>query len=243
VSTDRRPGLGRLLLILVSLAIIAVGGVSAVRLADAKPSAKDPGATRSPTLAPPAAASGAIASSTAASGGAGVPVAIDIPVASSHHRHGVHARITAHGLNADRTLFVPADPTEVAWASDDAAPGSDRGTAILVSHVNYVVRGRTVAGAFADLAEYGRHAIGQIITVTLRDGRPLRYRIVSSREYSKDALAANPGLRRALYDQKRAFGRGEQRSGRLLLVSCGGAFDPDTGEYEDNVFVFALPVR
>jgi hypothetical protein len=35
------------------------------------------------------------------------------------------------------------------------------------------------------------------------------------------------------------FGR-SQRS-VLVLVTCGGAFDPDSG-YEDNVIVFARPV-
>jgi hypothetical protein len=28
----------------------------------------------------------------------------------------------------------------------------------------------------------------------------------------------------------------------LLLVSCGGAFDNSTGEYEGNVFLYALPI-
>ena len=254
MHTDRGRGLDRLLLIFASLALIGVGGVSALRMADATPPAAQPdrlkGAAKtvSPALAPTAGgmSTGTTTTTTdgpkAGTGGPGVPVAIDIPVTSSHHKHGVHARITAHGLNADQTLFVPADPTEVGWASDDAAPGSDRGTAILVSHVNYVINGRTVAGAFADLAEYGRHAIGRTISVHLRDGRTLRYRIVSSREYSKDELAASPQLRRTIYDQTHRFGTGAQASGRLVLVSCGGDFDPDTGEYEDNVFVFALPV-
>jgi hypothetical protein len=29
--------------------------------------------------------------------------------------------------------------------------------------------------------------------------------------------------------------------GRLALVTCGGAFDPATGHYADNVVAFALP--
>jgi hypothetical protein len=239
---------GRLLLIAVSLAAIAAGGVSALQLADPTPSAMPlpsavPLAAQPSVLPPTTSPTVGTRSTTPAPTGPGVPVAIDIPVASSHYPRGMHARITAHALNPDHTLFVPDDPAEVAWASDDAAPGSDRGTVILVSHVNFVIDGRTVSGAFADLAEYGERAVGRIVSLQLRDGRTLGYRIVSSQQYSKDELAADPGLRRTLYDQTRSFGQGEQRGSRLLLVSCGGPFDPHTGEYEDNVFVFALPVR
>jgi len=239
-------GAGRILLILGSLALIAAGGASAVRLADATPSAPStitlettaptPSPPTSSALAPPRSIAGATSSTASRPG---VPVSIDIPIRSTNHRKGLHAAITAHALNPDRTLYVPPDPEQIAWASDDAMPGSSRGTAILVSHVNYVIDGRTVAGAFADLAEYVDHGIGRIITLHLADGRTLRYRIQGGREYSKTDLAQHPQLRRVLYDQSHAYGTG---TGRLLLVSCGGNFDPNTGEYEDNVFVYALPV-
>ena len=171
-----------------------------------------------------------------------MPVLIDIPFASSNHPDGVHATIGAHPLNPDRTLFVPPDPADVAWASEDARPGADHGTAILVSHVNFVVNGRTVPGAFADLAEYGRTAVGKELSLRLAGGRTLRYRIVAAHEYRKDELAAHPSLRGVLYDQSRAYGPADHPSGRLLLVSCGGPFDPVSGNYEDNVFLYALPV-
>ena len=252
MATERRSNASRILLIAGSLALIVGGGVSAVRLAQATPPAADaPARTSALPLPEPRPSSASTAPTTAAPIGSpvgatssarhrtGVPVSIDIPISSTNHPKGLHATISAHGLNADHSLFVPADPTKVAWASDDAAPGSDRGTAILVSHVNYVINGRTVAGAFADLAEYAQHAVGKIISVHLADGRTLRYRIRNGVEYSKDELAGHPTLRRVLYDQSHSYGAG---TGRLLLVSCGGTFDPYTGEYEDNVFVYAWPV-
>ena len=253
MATERRGSASRILLIAGSLALIVGGGVSAVRLAQAAPPTADaPARTSAQPLPEPAPADATTTGATttpastpaghtsSATHRAGVPVSIDIPIRSTNHPKGLHAVITAHGLNADRTLFVPADPTRVAWASQDAAPGSARGTAILVSHVNYVINGRTVAGAFADLAEYADHAIGKIISVHLADGRTLRYRIRNGVEYSKDELAGHPQLRRVLYDQSQSYGAG---TGRLLLVSCGGNFDPYTGEYEDNVFVYAWPVN
>jgi hypothetical protein len=172
----------------------------------------------------------------------GVPVAIDIPIATAAHPNGVHAKVTHDDLNPDGTLFVPADPTMVSWAREDAKPGSSRGTAILISHINFVIDGQLVSGALSDLAEYARDAVGKKFTVRLADGRVLTYRIVAGREYSKEQLAADHNLRASLYDQRKVYGPAGQQTGRLLLVSCGGAFDAYTGEYEDNVFLYALPV-
>jgi hypothetical protein len=171
----------------------------------------------------------------------GVPVAIHIPIASPAHPAGVRTRITANDLNPDGTLYVPADPRTVSWAREDAAPGSARGTTILTSHVNFVINGQLVVGALSDLAWYAQHAIGKQIELKLADGRQMNYRIVAGREYSKEQLADDPRLRTELYDQSSVYGPPGQPSGRLLLVSCGGAFDEYTGEYEDNVFLYLLP--
>ena len=169
----------------------------------------------------------------------GVPVELVIPFPSSNHPEGVVAPISADPLTADGDLFVPEDPRALSWAMQDAAPGAPRGTAILVGHVNYVVDGELVRGALSDLEEYAVEHVGSTFTVVLEDGRRLDYRITGAEQYDKDQLAARPELRRALYDQESAFGAG---TGRLVLVSCGGEFDRRTGNYEDNVFVFALPV-
>lgn len=172
----------------------------------------------------------------------GVPAFLTIPIPSPAHPDGVHARVTANDLNPDGTLYVPSDPQTVSWAKQDAPPGSTRGTTILTSHINYVINGRLVIGALSDLAWYAQHSIGKQISLRLADGRVMRYRLVAGREYSKDQLAADPKLRVDLYDQSKVYGPADRPSGRLLLVSCGGAFDEYTGEYEDNVFLYLLPV-
>lgn len=171
----------------------------------------------------------------------GIPVSLEIPFASSNHPDGVTAPVSADPLTAEGDLFVPDDPRAVSWAREDAAPGAVRGTAIIVGHVNYVVDGELVRGALSDLAEYAVDRVGQTFSVVLADGRRLTYRITGGAQYDKDQLAAQPELRRALYDQENAFGPGPG-TGRLVLVSCGGAFDTRTGNYEDNIFLFALPV-
>ncbi|WP_158657647.1 class F sortase [Blastococcus saxobsidens] len=151
------------------------------------------------------------------------------------------ALVTADPLTEAGDLFVPADPRVVSWAEEDAAPGAARGTAILVGHINSVVDGELVRGALSDLAEYAVEHVGEEFTVVLADGRELAYRITGGEQYDKDELAARPELRAALYDQQSAFGPAPG-TGRLVLVSCGGAFDRTTGSYEDNVFLYALPV-
>jgi hypothetical protein len=171
----------------------------------------------------------------------GVPVGIDIPIPSPAHPDGVRTRITSNDLNTDGTLYVPSDPRTVSWAREDAQPGSSHGTAILTSHINFVINGQLVVGALSDLAWYAQHAIGKEISLHLQDGRTMKYRIVAGREYSKDQLAGNDQLRRDLYDQSKVYGPADHPSGRLLLVSCGGAFDAYTGEYQDNVFLYLLP--
>jgi hypothetical protein len=171
-----------------------------------------------------------------------VPIAIDIPFHSPGHPDGVHTRVTSHKLNPDGTLYVPSDPNTVSWASEDAKPGSSHGTTILTSHINYVINGQLVIGALSDLAWYAQHSVGKQITLRLKDHRVLHYRIVAGREFSKDQLAGNDQLRKELYDQSKVYGPPGRPSGRLLLVSCGGAFDEYTGEYEDNVFLYLLPV-
>ena len=215
--------------------LLLVAGVLLV--ADHEYGSTEPEVQLETTAPPPAVAAETTAPSSSVPDRSGVPVQLVIPFASSNHPDGVTAPVTADPLLPNGDLFVPPDPLTVSWASDDAMPGADRGTAILVGHVNFA----SVVGALSDLAEYATSAVGQTFTVTLADGRQLSYRVTGGVQYDKDQLAADPGLRRVIYDQESTFGDGGG-TGRLVLVSCGGAFDHRTGNYEDNVFVFAMPV-
>jgi len=156
-----------------------------------------------------------------------VPVTVIVP------SHDVYAAVTADSLNADGSLYVPIDPREVSWSSQDVAPGASHGTVILVSHVNQ----GGVQGAFAGLADY---RVGQLITVVLEDGRRLAYSVAAPPiEVKKAELGPR---REELFDQTHSYGpEGRPKSGRLLLLTCGGAFDNRTGHYESNILVFALP--
>jgi hypothetical protein len=249
---DGRELLRRAIIALASTVLLVAGGILAVRSSATDRSGPDAGRSalpsdirgRTSSASTPASVSTSTPDQRSSPPVATpvIPVAIDIPISSTHYPQGVHARVMSHPLNADNSLYVPADPEVLNWASNDAAPGADHGTAIITGHVNYVIDGHLVIGALADLGEYAKSSIGSIITVHAKSGPTLRYRIIAGREYSKDELAGSPSLRTSLYNQTAVYGPDSHPTGRLLLVSCGGAFDPATGEYEDNVFLYALPV-
>jgi len=159
---------------------------------------------------------------------------VGVPVSLIVADHRVKAPVSANRLNADGSLHVPLDPRAVSWASQDAAPGSTYGTIILVAHINY----GGVDGAFSDLADYRK---GQIVTVVLADGRRMKYAVAAKPiEVNKDQVGPR---RQELFDQTHAYGLpGRPKTGRLLLLSCGGLFDNRTGHYESNIFVYALPL-
>ena len=162
-----------------------------------------------------------------------IPDAPGVPVSVIVTGHRVNAAVSADPLNPDNSLYVPPDPQAVSWSSQDVGPGGSYGTTILVGHINY----RGVPGVFSDLADY---RVGQIITVVLADGRRMNYAAAAPPiEVKKDQVGPR---RLELFDQSNSYGlAGQPKSGRLLLLSCGGAFDNRTGHYESNIFVYALP--
>lgn len=124
----------------------------------------------------------------------------------------VHVRLRGSVMD------VPNDPAEVGWWRDGAVPGAARGSAVLVGHVNY--QGRS--GAFAVLP---RVRPGDVVTLT-DPGRT--YEVDAVRSYAK-----RDGLPQSIF----------RRDGpaQLVLITCGGSFDAASGNYRDNVVVYAVP--
>ena len=105
-----------------------------------------------------------------------------------------------------------------------------------------MVYGHNVIGALSDLNEYFHRDVGKTLTVSMKSGRTLLYQITGGEEIRKDQLTADvkvPGM--PLHEQiaSQTATYGNPPSGRLALWSCGGRFDPTTGEYEYNEFVYA----
>jgi LPXTG-site transpeptidase (sortase) family protein len=136
---------------------------------------------------------------------------------------GRTARVGPADTAADGSLVVPDDPARVGWWTGGGRPGDPFGSVVLAGHVDSRTYG---IGA---LAELGRARRGDEIEVGAGD-RTVSYRVVSVRRVPKARLAADTDA----FDQT--------GPARLVLVTCGGAFDRVTHRYADNLVVVADPV-
>jgi sortase (surface protein transpeptidase) len=116
---------------------------------------------------------------------------------------------------------VPTDISQVGWYRYGPLPGRP-GSSLLVGHVDSAALG---AGVFFRL---GKVPLGSLLSIDFGDGSTLRFRVVARRAYPKSEL---PG---------RLFARSGDPV--VTLVTCGGAFDPSTGHYRENVVVYAVPL-
>ena len=139
----------------------------------------------------------------------------------------IHANspIVPVGTTADRELEIPLNPHVVGWWHYGAKPGAPVGTAILAGHINY-------AGVTGSMAAIGSLNPGDEVDVFGKqnaDNRhEVRFRVTGVRTYHKTHLPYQQ-----IFDQKSI--------GRIAIVTCGGPFDASTGNYLDNIVVFAVP--
>lgn len=135
---------------------------------------------------------------------------------------GVTADVRPVDVLPDGVLQLPADPTEVGWWTGSSAPGDDSGPMVLAGHV------RTTDGGYGALAALLEVDEGDVVEVALDDGTTRLYEIRSRLSYLKEDLPPEIFLAGGPH--------------RLLLVTCTGDVDLDTGQYTRNVVVTALPV-
>lgn len=136
---------------------------------------------------------------------------------------GIDAPVASVGIDlAKGELDVPANIARTGWWRDGAAPGAGKGAVLIGGHVDSA---RSGPGAFVGLRDATSRDRVQVVSA---DGRTRTYRVVSVRRMAKPALPTD------VFSLK---GRA-----RLVLVTCGGAFDPAEGSYRDNVVVTAVPV-
>lgn len=145
-----------------------------------------------------------------------VPVTLELPA------RRVSAPVVPVVTGADGGLVIPDPPSTVGWWSPSALPGGAGGTTVIAGHVDSRSRG---LGALAALRTV---EAGEPVLLRGADGRQVGYRVVARRQYLKAELPAD------------LFAVGGPP--RLVLITCGGAFDRGTRSYSDNVVVYAEPV-
>jgi len=124
------------------------------------------------------------------------------------------------GLEPDGQFEVP-DETEIGWYRYGATAGQP-GATVLAAHVSW---NRTV-GPFARL---GSVEPGDQVEVALDDGTVRRYEVVERTTYGKLELPRERIWRTT----------GPET---LVLITCGGDFNPDIRRYLQNIVVYAVPV-
>jgi hypothetical protein len=137
----------------------------------------------------------------------------------------------AVGSPGTAALTIPRDVGAVGWWDGVVSNGSSQakvaapapgepGVAIIAGHVDSATAG---PGALHDLA---RLRVGAVIRVVELAGRTTAWHVVASPQ-----ITAKTALPDTLF---RTSGKP-----RLALVTCGGPFDAGTGNYRDNVIVWA----
>ncbi|MBB1260873.1 class F sortase [Streptomyces alkaliterrae] len=137
-------------------------------------------------------------------------------------RIGLDARVVPTGVDEDGAAEVPDDPARAGWYRFGPAPGADRGSAVLLGHVD----SRT--GELGALAALYDVRAGDEVTVERRHGRPVRFQVTARRVVPKDNLP------------ERTFARAGPHV--LTLVTCAPPYDARRGGYQNNVLVTAQPL-
>ena len=128
--------------------------------------------------------------------------------------------VQAVGLEPDGQMEIP-DETEIGWYQYGATAGQP-GATVLAAHVSW----NRTSGPFAQL---GRVEPGEQIEVALDDGSVRRYEVTERAVYGKLELP-HERLWRTTGDET------------LVLITCGGDYNPDIRRYRENIVVYAVPV-
>lgn len=122
------------------------------------------------------------------------------------------------GLTGDGALEVPKDARTTGWFTGGPAPGQT-GPAVLAAHVNY----NHVDGPFSRLKDVKS---GDTAIVHRADGITAVFTVYRVAEYSKSAFPTDE-----VY--------GDTAGPELRMITCGGAYDRATRNYEDNIVAYA----
>lgn len=124
------------------------------------------------------------------------------------------------GLEENGELEVP-DATEIGWYEYGSSPGRP-GATVLAAHVSW-------NGAIGPFHDLGDLEPGATVDVVLDDGTVRTYEVTERTMYPKESLPADRIWRTS----------GDET---LVLITCGGDFNPSIRRYRHNIVVYAVPV-
>jgi hypothetical protein len=209
-----RTTAGALTLLAVVLVLVGCGS-SATETA---PPPAAPTATATPTPLPSPVVDVPVAAATPTPSRPAVPP-VRVVVASID----VDMPVVPVGVETGGFMELPVDPAVGGWYRFGADPTSAQGNVVISAHVD------APAYPIGPLSRLRELSAGETVEVTDAAGTTHRYSVQSVTYYPKadlpvDELFARTGTR------------------ELVLITCGGAFDPTTGRYADNVVAIATPI-
>lgn len=178
-----------------------------------------PGPVASGIAAPGIAAtldpSGAVASAPATAIGF-VPMRLSVDAVD------LEAPLVVTLVDPDGALVPPEDPATLGWWRG-VRPGEGEGSVVVAGHLDSATYAVGPLGRVVDLRA------GDTAVVSGADGERRAYAVRAVQTIAKEALPA-----------AELFGtRGPER---LVLVTCGGSYDPDHGGWDSNVVAVLDPV-
>lgn len=132
---------------------------------------------------------------------------------------GVDGDVVPVGVEADGSLEVP-EVSEVGWYRFGSNAG-DPGSTVVAAHIAY----DGVDGIFRHLSSVSP---GAKVELDMADGAVVEYRVTEVVQYDKTDLPVAD-----LFS--------ESGGDRLVLITCGGTFNPRLRSYDSNVVVHAVP--
>lgn len=145
------------------------------------------------------------------------PVRVQIPSS------GVDVPVQPVGIEPDGLLELPEDITVAGWYKYGSDPLSNAGSTLIAAHLDSLPQG---IGPFVALKSL---TPGTEVLVSTADGGQSRYQVSSVQNIGKTQLPLGE-----LFDRA--------GSPRVVLVTCGGPWSDEIGNYTENVIVIADPV-
>lgn len=132
---------------------------------------------------------------------------------------GVDAPVVVLGVDDHGVMEAPNGPVEVAWYHFTARPGWGS-NAVFAGHVDYRPNIQAVFWHLRNLTQ------GDEVIVRLADGTTYKYRVTSAATYLADDAPVQEIV-------------GPTPTEVVTLITCGGAFNPQTREYDKRLIVRA----
>ncbi|RFA16204.1 hypothetical protein B7R21_02130 [Subtercola boreus] len=136
---------------------------------------------------------------------------------------GIDMAVLPMGVDSAGQMQLPEDSAQAGWYRFGPAPADTSGTTVIAAHVDSLEFG---LGQFVRLRDI---VAGETVVVASADGAQRTYTVSQITRTPKTDVAIDE-----IFDRSGAP--------RLVLVTCGGVFNRDTGHYLDNVIVTATPV-